>query len=75
MYDPTLYVFNMDKRYNFYIHNVIVVSLTSFWIWSIGLKYVKGLKNHIQTYKLVTLDGIVSRFIYVTSVTDQNDAY
>jgi hypothetical protein len=59
----------------FYIVNVIVVSLTSFWRWSIGPKHVKDVKNCTQTYKLVTLDGTVSSFIYVTSVTDQNDPY
>jgi hypothetical protein len=38
-------------------------------------EHVKDVKSCIQTYKLVTLDGTVSRFIYVISVTDQNDPY
>jgi hypothetical protein len=63
------------RREKIFNVNVIVVSLTSFWRWSIGRKHVKDLKNCIQTYKLATLDGTVSRFVYVTSVTDQNDAY
>jgi uncharacterized membrane protein len=68
-----MYLFCIREK--FYIVNVIVVSLTSFWRRSIGLKHVKDVKSCIQTYKLVTLDGIVSCFIYVTSVTDQNDPY
>jgi hypothetical protein len=50
-----------EKCYNV---NAIVVSLTSFWRWSIGPKHVRDVNNYMQTYKLTTLDGTVSRFIY-----------
>jgi hypothetical protein len=58
------YMYLFWVREKLYVVSVTVVSFTSFWRWSIGPKHVQDVKSCIQTYKVVTLDGTVSRFIY-----------